>query len=171
MIVNKIFLLICLLISTQGIAQLSTSFSFSGLSLESSNTASFTEPLIISSSGTCIFVSNGISKFETSTYRNFLFIDDCNSLENNLVNNFIVYPNPAYGYTKLFSTKALSGSDRISFSFLDAKGSVLQSREVNSRQLISGVAIETQKFASGIYFIKIFSKGVASTIKLLILKN
>lgn len=171
MSVNKIFLLICSLISTHAIAQLSTSFSFSGLSLESSYTASFTEPLIISSNGNCVFVSNGISKFETSTYRNFLFIDDCNSLENNLVNNFIVYPNPAFSYTKLFSTKALSESDRVSFSLFDAKGSVLQTSEVNSRQLINGVAIETQQFASGIYFIKIFTKGVVSTIKFLILKN
>lgn len=169
--INRIFLLICSLMTTPAIAQLSTSFSFSGLTFESSYTASFSEPLIINSNGTCVFVSNGVTKFETSTHRNFLFIDDCNSLENNLVNSFIVYPNPAFGYTKLFSTKALSESERISFTLFNAKGAVLQTKEVNSSQLISGIAIETQQFPSGVYFIKIYMKGVVSTIKFLILKN
>ena len=161
------FITICLLVCLQSIAQLSTPFSMGGISLGNKQNSSFCGPLLLSSDKGCLTVINGVAVYSASAAGSLLFDLDCDNTEDTEVPTFVLFPNPAPGYTRIFSTRALLTMEVVSLLVHDSKGALLQKMQVAAGQLKGGLTLQTLKWPSGFYTLTILYKKRSTTLKLI----
>ena len=102
-------------------AQLSTSYSMGGISLSDNYNNTFSGPILLKSEKGCLSVANGVEVYKASAARSGLFDLECDYFEESSEPIFVMFPNPAPGYTKIFSSRMLAASEKVSFLIYDSK--------------------------------------------------
>jgi hypothetical protein len=164
---RSIFICAFLLLSLVSFSQLGTSYSMGGVSLGDFQNNTFSGPLLLTSDKGCLSVKNGVAVYSVSSAGSLLFDLDCDNFEDTELPTFVLFPNPAPGYTKIFSTRALSTTELVSLLVHNSKGALLQKMQVAAGQLKGGLSLQTLNWPSGFYTITILYKNRSTTLKLI----
>jgi hypothetical protein len=162
-----IFISVCLFLSLGSFAQLTTSYSMGGISFGNAQHNTFSGPLLLTSDKGCLTITNGVAVYSASAAGSLLFDLDCDNVEDTEVPTFVLFPNPAPGYTRIFSTRTLSSTEAVSLLVHDSKGALLQKMQVAAGQLKGGLSLQTIKWPSGFCTITILYKNRPTTLKLI----
>ena len=136
--------------------QLSMSYSMGGISLGANATSSFTGPIVLSHDKSCLQVSNGVIVFSSTARGSALFDPTCGSSVPTFNTLFSLAPNPAQGFTRLYSIGgAVVPDDNVMITVYDqAARSVLQFT-CKGTHLKNGYPIETKLLSAGVYIVSI----------------
>lgn len=102
-----------------------------------------------------VTVYDGLETVEASVT---VFVKDCTSVEENILNNVNIYPNPAEDFIMI-------NSENVEYvEVIDIYGRVVTSSEINGE-----TRIDMSNFANGIYYVKLHSNGETAIQK--VVKN
>ena len=160
-----IFICAYLFLSLGSFAQLTASYSMGGISLGNAHNNTFSGPLLLTSDKGCLTIANGIAVYSASAAGSLLFDLDCDNIEDTELPTFVLFPNPAPGYTRIFSTRTLSSTEAVSLLVHDSKGALLQKMQVGAGQLKGGLYLQTIKWPSGVFIITIKYKNHFTSLK------
>jgi hypothetical protein len=160
-----------LLASLRGYTQLSMSYSMGGISLENNLSSSFSGPLLLSNGSECLRITNGVAVYGASSAGSLLFDPNCRTSTNNENPQFVLFPNPSPGYTKIYASNALRSGEKVVVTIYDNKGLLLKKTQVQSEELKSGYSLVTQHWAAGFYLVTILYQNRPVNIKLINVLN
>ena len=102
-----------------------------------------------------VTVDDGIDQVEASVT---VFVNDCTGVEEQVLNNVNIYPNPAQDFIMI-------DSENVEYvEVIDIYGRVITSSEINGE-----TRIEMSDFADGIYYVRLHSNGATAVQK--VVKN
>ena len=102
-----------------------------------------------------VTVDDGLETVEASVT---ILVKDCISVEENILNNVSIYPNPAEDFIMI-------NSENVEFAeVIDIYGRVITASEINGE-----TRIDMSNFANGIYYVRLHSNGETAVQK--VVKN
>ena len=102
-----------------------------------------------------VTVDDGLETVEASVT---ILVKDCISVEENILNNVNIYPNPAEDFIMI-------NSENVEFAeVIDIYGRVITASEINGE-----TRIDMSNFADGIYYVRLHSNGETAVQK--VVKN
>ena len=102
-----------------------------------------------------VTVDDGLETVEASIT---ILVKDCISVEENILNNVSIYPNPAEDFIMI-------NSENVEFAeVIDIYGRVITASEINGE-----TRIDMSNFANGIYYVRLHSNGETAVQK--VVKN
>lgn len=148
-------------------AQITTAFSFGGIANVQSNMSSFSGPVLVQGGGTCLDVANGVTLFESNGGSAKGFNIDCAVAETAAAIQFKAYPNPAFSYSNIIATGKAPVNQRFRLSLIDVNGAIIYTSKGFFSELYAGKTLSLERYAGGIYLLKIATPNHTSTLKLI----
>lgn len=158
------FSVLLLLACSSGMAQLTSSYSFSSLSFGNGTLVS-TESVMINSTVKCLSISNGISTMQVSKNGTGVFGASCNAIPPvaptvfDFSMSLSVYPNPTKGMSILKAKGQFDQDLSCMVRVMSIDGKMMMSQMVPMREVVSGYSINANAYAPGKYIVSVEFMG------------
>ncbi len=160
---RKIQLLVALLFTcSAGMAQLSTSFSFSSIAAGNSGSSmGISTPLVVNGQTKCLIVSNGLGVLDIANNGNGHFDGSCKEVPPVTPNlpefalSLSVYPNPSRGISTLKCKGNFDAGLSCMVRVIAFDGKVVLSQAVPMTVVAAGWTVDLSNYTSGTYMVNV----------------
>jgi hypothetical protein len=164
---KTLFLLIVFVagISFAASAQIRTSFTFGNVLTSSQETVSFSGPVIIEGKNACFSVKNGVPLFDDANARTGKFMISC--LTNDISDfELVSFPNPVLSSARIYASGKINPEDKFTLSVYTSAGELLHIASGNLGQFKTGLSLNLLQYPGGVYFVRVHTKTVNKTFKI-----